>query len=211
MLADPEGFARLQRLGPRKVPVLARGDRFIFTQSLEDVAEFVGLASSGLARLPPEALVEKWLVVLRTAQDYTRQFTPSRFEEDAVASRPRPVRVLAHHVFRVAEAFLETAVDGREYSIGAANQESPVKLDREAVARYGADIVARVEAWWGGLASEGKAGRDCRAAPATRCARPARCWRVHRRARRRHRIGGARRNRGARCAARAAPRSPAGS
>jgi hypothetical protein len=164
VLADPEGFARLQRLGPRKVPVLARGDRFIFTQSLEDVAEFVGLASSGLVRLPPEALVEKWLVVLRTAQDYTRQFTPARFEEDAVASRPRPVRVLAHHVFRVAEAFLETAVDGREYSIGAANQESPVKLDREAVARYGAGVVARVEAWWDDLAGDRKAGRDCRAA-----------------------------------------------
>src|SRR5262249_263516 len=145
--------------GPRKVPVLARGSRYIFTQSLEDVAEFVGLASSGIARLPPEALVEKWLVGLRTAQDYSRQFTGSRFEEDAGASRPRPVRVLAHHVFRIAESFLETAVGGREYSIGAANQESPVKLDRDGVARYGAGVTARVEAWWNGLAE-----RDCRAA-----------------------------------------------
>jgi hypothetical protein len=159
VLADAEGFARLQRLGPKKVPVLARGDRFIFTQSLEDVAEFVGLAESGIVRLPPEALFEKWLVVLRTAQRYARQFPPQRFEEDAVASRPRPVRVLAHHVFRVAESFLETAVDGREYSIGAANQESPVKLDRDGVARYGEDVIARVETWWTNLAE-----RDCRAA-----------------------------------------------
>jgi hypothetical protein len=164
VLADPEGFARLQRLGPKKVPVLARGDRFIFTQSLEDVAEFVGLADSGLARLPPVALVERWLVVLRTAQGYARQFPPARFEQDAVASRPRPVRVLAHHVFRVAEAFLETAVDGREYSIHAANQESPVMLDGDGVARYGEGIIARVEVWWGALAKPGGAGRDCRAA-----------------------------------------------
>jgi hypothetical protein len=163
VLADPGGLARLQRLGPKKVPVLARGARFIFPQSLEDVAEFVGLADTGLTRLPPEALVAKWLVVLRTAQGYSRQFTPERFEEDAVASRPRPVRVLAHHVFRVAESFLETAVDGHEYSIGAANQESPVRLDREGVARYGAGVIARVEAWWGALGGAGKAGRDCQA------------------------------------------------
>ncbi len=158
VLADPAGFARLQRLGPRKVPVLARGARFIFTQSLDDVAEFVGLAETGIARLPPADLVAKWLVVLRTAQAYARQFPPARFEADAIASRPRPVRVLAHHVFRIAEAFLETAVDGREYSIGAANQESPVKLDGHGVAVYGEGVIARVEAWWGGLAD-----RDCRA------------------------------------------------
>jgi hypothetical protein len=158
VLADPEGLARLERLGPKKVPVLALGARFIFPQSLEDVAEFVGLADTGLTRLPPEALVEKWLAVLRLGQSYARQFTPERFEEDAVASRKRPVRVLAHHVFRIAESFLETAVDGHEYSIGAANQESPVKLDREGVAHYGAGVTARIATWWDGLAQ-----RDCQA------------------------------------------------
>ena len=40
---DPTGKEQLLKLGVRTVPVLARGDQYIFCQNLEDVAEFVGL------------------------------------------------------------------------------------------------------------------------------------------------------------------------
>ena len=56
------------------MPVVARGDQFVFGQNLEDVAEFVGLqGGTGHTPLPPEQLIGKWLNVLRAAQRYLRQ------------------------------------------------------------------------------------------------------------------------------------------
>ena len=52
-------------LGARSVPVVAYGSKFTFAQNLEDVAKFVGLQGTGHARLPPDELIIKWLLVLR--------------------------------------------------------------------------------------------------------------------------------------------------
>ena len=46
VLNDPGGREQLLRLGVRKVPVVAKGDRFVFGQLLEQVARFVGLAGT---------------------------------------------------------------------------------------------------------------------------------------------------------------------
>ena len=37
VLEDPAGFADLQKLGLRTVPVLARGDKFIFGQNTQQI------------------------------------------------------------------------------------------------------------------------------------------------------------------------------
>ena len=44
MLNDPGGRERLLKLGVRNVPVVSKGESYVFGQNLEDVAEFVGLA-----------------------------------------------------------------------------------------------------------------------------------------------------------------------
>lgn len=49
VLNDTAGRAQLFKLGVRTVPVLARGEQFIFCQNLEDVAEFV---ASGVSPVP---------------------------------------------------------------------------------------------------------------------------------------------------------------
>jgi hypothetical protein len=67
VLNDPAGQERLLKLGVRTVPVLARGDQYIFCQNLEDVAEFVGVQGSGHTPLSPEILFAKWMNVLRAA------------------------------------------------------------------------------------------------------------------------------------------------
>ena len=137
----------------RTVPVLASGDQYIFCQNLEDVAEFVGLQGSGHTALPPTVLMTKWTTVLRAAQRYIRQLPSDRLAERAIDNRDRSLRLLSHHIFRVAEAFLETAIDGVEYRTNNANipPEDGTCTTGEEIAAYGDGIVERLEKWWSQL------------------------------------------------------------
>lgn len=153
ILNEPTALERLSRFGVRTVPVLASGDQFIFCQNLEDVAEFVGLQGSGHTPLPPSELITKWLTVLRAAQRYIRQFPAERLGERAIDNRDRSLRLLSHHIFRIGEAFLETAVDGVEYRTDNANvrpAEGSCSSAAEITA-YGDAIIERLERWWSGL------------------------------------------------------------
>jgi len=135
----------------RNVPVVARGDQFVFGQNLEDVAEFVGLqGGTGHTPLPPEQLIGKWLNVLRAAQRYLRQMPDSRLKELVIDNRPRSIRLMGHHVFRIGEAYLETAVDGVEYATQLANvpPKDGTFTTGEEIARYGDTVIARLEKWW---------------------------------------------------------------
>ena len=150
---DPTALERLGKLCARTVPVLAQGDQYIFCQNLEDVAEFVGLQGSGHTALPPTALMAKWLTVLRAAQRYIGQLPNDRLNERAIDNRDRSIRLLSHHVFRIGEAFLETAIDGVEYRTNNANvppADGTCAAAQEIIA-YGDDIVERLENWWSQL------------------------------------------------------------
>jgi len=132
------------------VPVLARGEEFIFCQNFEDVAEFVGVQGTGLTPLAPEILLSKWLNILRAAQRYIRQIPDERLAELAIANRDRPIRLLSHHIFRIAEAFLETAIDKVEYRVNNANlppAQGTCTTGAEII-NYGDGVIARVEKWW---------------------------------------------------------------
>ena len=150
---DPAAKARLLTLGARTVPVLANGDQYIFCQNLEDVAEFVGLQGTGHTPLPPPALIAKWLVVLRAAQRYIRQISDDRLRERAIDNRDRSIRLLSHHIFRIGEAFLETAVDDVEYRADNANvpPAEGACATAEEIIRYGDGVIERLENWWSGL------------------------------------------------------------
>jgi DinB superfamily len=156
VLNDRGGRERLLELGVRNVPVVAKGEQFVFGQNLEDVAEFVGLQGTGHQPLPPDELVRKWTNALRAAQRYVRQLPDARLEERVIPNRDRSIRLLAHHVFRIGEAFLETVNDGVEYAIQHANvppREGTYTTGRE-IASYGEEVTARLEAWWAGLAEK---------------------------------------------------------
>ena len=43
MLEDPAGLDELRRLGARSVPVLSRGDDYVFAQNIGHVVKFLGL------------------------------------------------------------------------------------------------------------------------------------------------------------------------
>jgi hypothetical protein len=140
----------LLSLGAQSVPVLSKAGQFIFCQNMEDVAEFVGLQGSGHSPLPPEALFEKWTTVLRASQRYVRQIPNPRLAERAIENRDRSIRLLSHHIFRIGEAFLETALDDVEYRTNNANVP-PAEgscLTGVEIAAYGDGIIERIENWW---------------------------------------------------------------
>ena len=140
-------------LGAQSVPVLAKDGQFIFCQTMEDVAEFVGVQGTGHSPLPPEALFDKWIIVLRASQRYVLQIPNPRLAERAIENRDRSIRLLSHHIFRIGEAFLETAVDDVEYRTNNANvppADGSCMTGRE-IAAYADGIIERIENWWAGL------------------------------------------------------------
>ena len=108
---NPAGMEALRLLGARSVPIVARGGRFVYSQTLTDVVEFLDLKIKLQARLSPLELVQKLDLVLGAAARYVRQIPEDRLGL-AFRNRSRPIRALAHHVFRIPEAFLEVVPAG---------------------------------------------------------------------------------------------------
>ncbi len=137
----------------RNVPVVSKGENYVFGQNLEDVAEFVGLQGTGHTPLPPDQLIKKWVMVLRALQRYARQLPTERIEEDVIPNRKRSIRLLTHHAFRICEAYLDTAEKGVEYSVGHANvppKDGTCTTGTE-IAGYGEEVIKRLQKWWDGL------------------------------------------------------------
>lgn len=133
------------------MPVLVKGDKYAFGQMLEPFAKFIGSAVSAAPGLTPEELYRKYEMVFSAGQRYARQFPVERLLERVIPHRERVIRTLCYHVFRIGEAFLETW-DGAEYSVKIADNEPPASMKSgDDIARYGADVWKRYEAWWAGL------------------------------------------------------------
>ncbi len=149
VLNNPEGRELLQtKYGLRRVPVLAKGDQYVIGQMIEPFAKFAGIDLTAHKQLTPEQLFEKYRVIFATAQRFCRQFSPEQLEEKVIPNRPRIIRTLCFHVFRIGEAFLE-AWEGAEYAQGIADGEPMSSLQTgDTIARYGAGVWDRYDAWW---------------------------------------------------------------
>ncbi len=149
--ARPEAMKDLLAFGVKTVPVVARGNEFVFAQALEDVSRFVG-AKFENKRLSPQALVDKWLSVMRAAQRHAMQIPPARMGERAVESRDRSIRDLACHVYQVPDAFLQAVQNGVEDLTSVYNAPPPKEITKpEHIAAYGARITEGIERWWSQL------------------------------------------------------------
>jgi glutaredoxin/uncharacterized damage-inducible protein DinB len=147
--ARPEAMQDLLAFGVKTVPVVARGGEFVFAQALEDVSRFIG-REFAFQRLRPEALMDKWLRVLRAAQRHARQLPAAKLGERAVESRDRSIRDLAYHVYQVPDAFLQAVEDGVADLTSVYNAPPPP----EELAAYGSRIEKKLEAWWARLADK---------------------------------------------------------
>jgi len=92
-------------------------------------------------------------MVLRALQRYARQLPPERIEENVIPNRPRSIRLLTHHAFRIAEAYLDTVEKGVEYSVGHANipPKDGTYTTGPEIAEYGEAVIGRLQKWWDGL------------------------------------------------------------
>ncbi len=152
---NPAGMEELRKLGARSVPIVARGGKFVFAQTLTDVIRFLNLDVRLQERLSPEGLVGKIRIVLPAAARYLQQI-PAEWLDQPFRNRNRPIRALGHHVFRIVEAFLEAVGDGRELTYELIMQEAaPTLRSSEDLARYGEGVLARVDQWWAGCTDRG--------------------------------------------------------
>ncbi|MDH3702134.1 MAG: DinB family protein [Alphaproteobacteria bacterium] len=147
---DGAGMDLLRDLGADSVPVVSRGGQFVYAQSIGDVADFLGLDVDAGPTLSPPELVEKLDMVLAAAQRFWRQM-PDDALTRKLPNRDRTYRVLAHHIFRIPEAFLEMT-EGATLTYELLTSKPPENIQTvEQVTAYGQDIRDRLKSWWRGL------------------------------------------------------------
>jgi len=142
-------MALLQSLGAKSIPVVSKGDAFVFAQSIGDVAEFLELDVDTKPQLSPQKLVEKYDMILRAATRHIRQIPDDQLG-GKLLDRDRTYRELTYHVFRIAEALMDTA-DGGELTVSYYHDNPPAEMQTiEQIASFGDDVRARLNSWWDG-------------------------------------------------------------
>jgi glutaredoxin/uncharacterized damage-inducible protein DinB len=149
--ARPEAMQDLARWGVKSVPVVSRGEEYVFAQALEDVSRFVGTKFDS-KRLAPDELMRKWLHVLRAAQRHARQIPADKFKERATPGRDRSIATLAYHVYQIPDAFLQAIENGVQNLSAVYDTPLPPNVKTvEDIAAYGDKITRKLEAWWNAL------------------------------------------------------------
>ena len=157
MLEDPTGLDELRRLGARSVPVLSRGDDYVFAQNIGHVVKFLGLNEATGPVLSPDQLIARLDRFLDAAIRMIPQMPDAKLATE-VPNRPRSYRVLGHHIFRIAETFLEVG-NGAALVYERLTVRPPDAMQTTAdIVAYGADVRQRLAAWW--AAKPDKSGRD---------------------------------------------------
>jgi hypothetical protein len=137
--------------------VLSRGDEFVFAQNIAHVVKFLGLNEATGPALSPTELVARLDRFLEAALRFIPQM-PDALLEKEVPNRPRSYRVLAHHMFRIPETFLEVAEgDVLVYENLTSRPPEDMRTTADIVA-YGAKVRARLNAWWD--AKTDRSGRE---------------------------------------------------
>jgi glutaredoxin len=148
VLADKSGFAELAELGIRSVPIVRRGNEWANGQVLKDVARVAGIKWGGAKELAPAELVARLVAIQQAAQRFFAQIPDDKLGQQ-LPNRPRSYAQLAHHIFNIADAWLEHEVQGQPLKEGAYNRVPPPGMKtKEQVLQYGRDVLSGVERWW---------------------------------------------------------------
>jgi len=140
-------MALLQSLGAKSIPVVSKGDKFVFAQSIGDVVEFLGLEVDTRPQLSPAELVAKYDMILAAAARHIRQM-PDDQMAGKILDRDRTYRQLTYHIFRIAEALMDTA-NGGELTVSYYKDDPPGDMQTvEQIASFGDDVRNRLNHWW---------------------------------------------------------------
>ena len=157
VLEDAAGLAELRRLGARSVPVLSRGDEYVFAQNIGHVVKFLGLNEATEPVLSPDQLIARLDRFLATAARLVRQMPDAHLATE-VPNRPRSYQVLSHHVFRIPQVFLEVA-NGATLTYEALAVPPPETLRSFAdIAAFGEGVRQALVSWWAAKADH--SGRE---------------------------------------------------
>jgi glutaredoxin len=97
VMANPEGFEVLDKLGVQGLPILTKGDRHVYGLDLAMVDEILGVRSDR-AVLPVEELVDRATTVVEAAVRFGRQ-VPAERVDDGLPGRPqRTYGMLPNHI-----------------------------------------------------------------------------------------------------------------
>lgn len=146
VLEGPDGFAELQTLGVRSVPVLSRGDKFTFGQSTKQIVDFLGLDEKSGPELSTDELAGRVDKYMSAALELIPMMPYDRLGT-FVPGRPRSYRTLAFHLFRVVAAFLD-ANEGTTLNQAAFREEPAEDADTAALVAYGEGVRRRFNDWW---------------------------------------------------------------
>jgi hypothetical protein len=148
VLEDAAGRAELQRLGARSIPVLSRGDKFTFAQNIAQVVEFLKLDEQTGPVLSPAQLVERMQAFIDAARHLVPLMPDDRLDRE-VPNRPRTYRAVAHHMFRICEAFVEvTGGAFFSHKLPAVVARPEDLASTAALAAYGGQVRGKVAGWW---------------------------------------------------------------
>ena len=132
------------------MPVVSRGDNFVFAQIIKDVVDFLELEDDTAPKLSPLELAERYDGILETAIRLTRQMPDDRLA-DELPNRPRSWRVLMHHAFQVPTAFLNMEETGETLTYEDMVAPPPENLRTGAdIADFGEAVRGRFRDWWKG-------------------------------------------------------------
>lgn len=133
-----DAMEELASHGFRGLPVIRKGDDFLYVQSLDVVAEFLGVARGDHEPLSVDELLDRWNDILERARIVVAGFDDQTLLRPAILNRPRPVRDLSSHVFQIPEVFVRIIDDGLIDFLELQN-----KPRRDIVSR--ADLMAYVD------------------------------------------------------------------
>ncbi len=156
VLEDANGFAELQALGVRLVPVVARGSDWANGAVFRDVARVAGFEWSGHDMLAPAEMMQRLKGILGGARRFTRQI-PGGQLDTLLPGRPRTYRELAYHVFNIPEVFLNRVEHDAPYTYEALLSKLPPGMaSHDDLLDYADGVMERLNSWW----ENGGAGTD---------------------------------------------------
>lgn len=144
--AEPDAMAELAAWGVRSVPVVARGDAFVFAQDLDELAEFVGIALER-EHLPADALVKRIDALLAAAGRHVMQMPADELAKP-MPGRDRTLLDLAFHIGMVPWAFLQAA-RGEQLVFEFFDRRAPAdRQSASGVRDFLEDVRADTATWW---------------------------------------------------------------
>jgi glutaredoxin len=156
--ADPTGFVVLESLGVKGLPVLTRGDRYVFGLDLAMVDEILGI-DSDRDSLPVEELVGRAVKIVSAAIRLGRQLPEARYDDPLPGRPQRTYFMLINHVVghlsRLVQVGEQPETDFSPVDVYAlAGYQSPIGEDYmdesmtvDDIEKRATDLQRRAEAW----------------------------------------------------------------